>query len=442
MRLLPRNSLMALLVFGTGAVSVLGHPEAGKCVPPPSTDFRSISGPEIRWMLEDVAKSNPKVIEGLRHDAELRRGQVKSLRELLALASQADKEGLTRTAVNCSELDSIRTETIAAEYDSEKNKNKGPIQPFGSVTEAQVRAFWGKGPANRTPLAVVEAREAKFQQFLAAKLALLKDGNPDMEDREIARREEEQARDFFAKIEIYADEFEKSPLLTKDFRDRVALRVRLQQAQFLARRYSEFVAEKINASDAEIEAYIRSRPELDPTAKRSKAEEILRRAKSGDDFEKLADEFSDDIGNVSKSGSKHGGLYVDVPRGKMVEPFEKAALSLEPGQVHPELTKTDFGYHIIKLEKKSTDGRTYDVRHILISTGFTDPDDPEAKEVPLSQYARAKIEDEKQSKLIEQIVKDNAISVPDDFEVPAAAAKAVPVKSTTPRAPNASRRRN
>ena len=63
-------------------------------------------------------------------------------------------------------------------------------------------------------------------------------------------------------------------------------------------------------------------------------------------------------------------------------------------------------------------GDTYDVRHILISTGFKDPENPTAREAPVKDYVRTKLETEKEKKLIDEIVAANNISVPTDFTVP------------------------
>ncbi|MGO8931656.1 MAG: peptidylprolyl isomerase [Limisphaerales bacterium] len=80
-------------------------------------------------------------------------------------------------------------------------------------------------------------------------------------------------------------------------------------------------------------------------AKRKEMEGILKRARAGEDFAKLAQEYSEDPGSKDK-----GGEYT-FPRGQMVAEFEAAAFSLGTNQVSDIIT-TRFGYHIIKLSEK------------------------------------------------------------------------------------------
>ena len=75
----------------------------------------------------------------------------------------------------------------------------------------------------------------------------------------------------------------------------------------------------------------------------NKAKSILDRIKSGEDFAKLATEFSSDPGSAPKGGDL--GFF---DRRRMVQPFDSAAFMLKPGQVSG-LVRTPFGWHIIKV---------------------------------------------------------------------------------------------
>ncbi len=402
-----------------------------------AASFNSISKEEIELLLGDLAKQNPMALKRFEQDPEMKKQQLDNLKQLLAFASQAQKDGLANEPNNRQELDNIRAEVAAVNYDKEINQDKGPMPPFGFISEDQVNAFWGQGqPAEKGFFASLkdkvgmgeEDREIAFQKFLDSKLAIMKAGNPAMKDREISEEERTQARDFFAKIEIYEKEFNDKAAsggLPKEFVEKVNLQIKLQQAQFLARLYSEKLAEKVKVTDEEVAKYIADHPELSSGDKRAKAEEVLARAKAGEDFAKLANEFSEDPGNKDAKGEGQGGIYKDITKGRMVKPFEEAALALEPGQVAPNLVESDFGYHIIKLERKG-EGKdaagqpteTYDARHILFSTSYKDPADPEGREMPVKAYVKNKLETEKEKAVLDEVIKANNISVPEDFEVP------------------------
>lgn len=78
-------------------------------------------------------------------------------------------------------------------------------------------------------------------------------------------------------------------------------------------------------------------------------------------------------------GSKSsGGKYtLNRKRPVMVKEFREVAFSLQEGEVSKPF-KTDFGYHIVKLEKIR--GQEYDVRHILLVPVVTPTAIKEAKE--------------------------------------------------------------
>jgi len=74
------------------------------------------------------------------------------------------------------------------------------------------------------------------------------------------------------------------------------------------------------------------------------AKDVLERVKQGESFADLAKQYSEDPGSKDKGGDL--GYF---KRGVMVPAFEKTAFSLEVGEIS-DLVKTDFGYHIIKVE--------------------------------------------------------------------------------------------
>lgn len=76
-----------------------------------------------------------------------------------------------------------------------------------------------------------------------------------------------------------------------------------------------------------------------------KIQEVAKRVQAGEDFGKLAKEFSQDPGSVTTGGDL--GL---VGRGQFVPEFEKALFSLKEGELSAPV-KTQYGYHLIKLNK-------------------------------------------------------------------------------------------
>ncbi|AKU99553.1 Foldase protein PrsA precursor [Labilithrix luteola] len=84
----------------------------------------------------------------------------------------------------------------------------------------------------------------------------------------------------------------------------------------------------------------------DKAAAKAKAEGLLERVKKGEDFAKLAKEFSDDPGSKEKGGQYPGEMVE-----QFVEPFKVAVASVKPGELVPNLVETQFGYHIIKRDE-------------------------------------------------------------------------------------------
>lgn len=88
-----------------------------------------------------------------------------------------------------------------------------------------------------------------------------------------------------------------------------------------------------------------SASEADQAKVKQKAEEVLAKVKaSPDQFAELAKQFSEDPGSAELGGDL--GFFEP---GMMVKAFDEVVFSLQKGEMS-DLVKTDFGYHIIKLE--------------------------------------------------------------------------------------------
>jgi len=77
---------------------------------------------------------------------------------------------------------------------------------------------------------------------------------------------------------------------------------------------------------------------------RDKIADVIRRAKAGEDFAKLAREVSEDPGSKAS-----GGDLGWVKQGDMVPAFEQAMLALKKGEISAEPVRTPFGFHVIKV---------------------------------------------------------------------------------------------
>jgi len=95
--------------------------------------------------------------------------------------------------------------------------------------------------------------------------------------------------------------------------------------------------------------------------------------KDGASFRSKVVLYTDD-----KASIPNGGKYtLNRKRPQMVKEFRETAFSMEEGQISDPF-KTDFGYHIIYLEKIR--GQEYDVRHILLTPKVSNSALAEAKE--------------------------------------------------------------
>jgi peptidyl-prolyl cis-trans isomerase C len=129
---------------------------------------------------------------------------------------------------------------------------------------------------------------------------------------------------------------------------------KMEEQVLLTDLYTREVADKAKVVEKELkERYEKMAQEEEVHARHiivstpEKAQEILKRARAGEDFVELAKKYSEDTSTAPKGGDL-GFLGRDL----MLPPeFHDALFKLQSGQIS-EVVKTNFGYHIIKVDEK------------------------------------------------------------------------------------------
>jgi parvulin-like peptidyl-prolyl isomerase len=178
-------------------------------------------------------------------------------------------------------------------------------------------------------------------------------------------------RDFaenLVKVLVLADEGKTRKIdQTPEFK----LQEQIQQANLLAGKTFSKLAEALKVDEADEHAFydahkqeyeqVRARhiliraagspspvepgkKELSDSDALAKVQELRKKLTAGGDFAALAAQESDDSGSKDK-----GGDLNFFKHGQMVPAFDQAAFSLKVGEIS-EPVKTQFGYHIIKVE--------------------------------------------------------------------------------------------
>ncbi|TDM00214.1 MAG: hypothetical protein C4K58_03030 [Flavobacteriaceae bacterium] len=127
--------------------------------------------------------------------------------------------------------------------------------------------------------------------------------------------------------------------------------------------YMENLAEMSQAMIPEQISYARLQLEAKPTQEDINElygvmGQIKQSLIQGADFGTLARKYS-----IDPSAQQNGGFLGKVERGQMVKPFENAVFSLKEGE-YSQPIKTDFGYHLIYINKVDASG-VY-ASHILL----------------------------------------------------------------------------
>lgn len=176
-------------------------------------------------------------------------------------------------------------------------------------------------------------------------------------------------------IQNYKDNFSKTTKISDE-----------EMKKYYDDNKSEFYEDKVQASHILIKTVDDNGKELSDKKQeeaKKKAEDILKKVKSGEEFAKLAKEYSED-GSASNGGDL--GFFT---KGEMVPEFETAAWGLKPGEVS-ELVKTQYGYHIIKVTDKLDKQLSFDdvkdtIKNNLLSEKFNTTVEKLVKEAKITK---------------------------------------------------------
>ncbi len=166
----------------------------------------------------------------------------------------------------------------------------------------------------------------------------------------LVRLDEKELKDYYEKIkdQFWQQERRKISYLLVDY---MKIKQNLKVDEEEIKNYYDN-----NLNEFERKEEVRARHILIKTEERGEekardlANQIYERIKKGEDFEKLAKEFSEDPGSKDKGGDL--GYF---ERGRMVPEFEEVAFSSEIGQVS-EPFKSSFGFHIVQVLDKREGG--------------------------------------------------------------------------------------
>ena len=188
-------------------------------------------------------------------------------------------------------------------------------------------------------------------------------------------------------VEALHRRIEQEGLIVNDFRDDVRNQV------LLARLREREIEPKLRVTDAEVEAFIREQtgaragvpeinlamilvavPEGSGAAEvarlQARAEDVVRRARGGEDFAKLAAETSD-----ANNRGRDGGVLGLRPADRYPDLFVQGTRGLRVGEVAGPV-KSDAGFHVLKLLERKVSNDLPEVKipqtrvsHILLKTG-------------------------------------------------------------------------
>ena len=360
-----------------------------------SSSSYNLSARDMELLVSEVMP--PQQQQQLASSPEQKQQLAKRLKELLALAQEAERNGFADKADVQSQV-ALQTDLALRDVFEKKN-------PGTKVEEEEMTKYLADHPT-------------EFEQFL--------DANPQFKMQAQGPQAEGMKKEY-AQIKVLAARAKADKL---DQQESFKIRQLLERSNVLARAYVTDLQQKADklVTDEDIEKYyndhkqefeeVKARHIListeamgamnqeQPGAKnqdadkkpkaltkeeaKKKAEALRERALKGEEFAKLASDNSMEPGAKEK-----GGLLDYFTKEAMVPEFSNAAFAMQPGQIS-EVIETQFGFHVIKVEDRRT-------RQIT---------DEETKKEIVEKVKQTKLEER-----IKQIAENSNIQVAEDFTV-------------------------
>ena len=275
------------------------------------SDYATLNPADLTTLAETFPEMQKRM---LAQNEQARKGFIDNFKRAFALAQAAEAEGLDKSEKFKQMLSINVAQLLAVEY--------GKRNPDATVKKEDWETYYN-------------AHKAEFESDF--KFVNKNRPQPPTDEQKEQQREMWSEMKYRAELGTKAG-IEKEPA--------IQVQIKFGKANILANLYSELLEERFKLTDAEKKKYVAEHPEADVDKLKEKAQGLLDRVKKGESFEKIADEVNED------ATRGRGGDLDWFPRGRMDVDFEKAAFSLQKGQMSSELVKTSFGYHIIRVDDR------------------------------------------------------------------------------------------